>query len=168
MRLPCVAKGAFIAYDFYKLIGLGLSMRTWKLLFTVVLTMLYLPVAIAQQSPEGTWTMIDDKGDKRLEVNLRVQDGTLTGTIKSVYPQPGDTGFCSKCPGDFKDKPTQGLQFVWGMREVSADAWGGGQILDPKSGRIYSLKMTMDGNKLLVRGYFGLAMLGRTQVWLRH
>ena len=144
-------------------------MRTWKLLFTLVFAMFYQPAFAVQESPQGTWTMIDDKtGDKRLEVRLSIQDGILTGSIESVYPQPGDSGFCLKCPGDFKDKPTQGLQFVWGMKETSPGVWDGGQILDPKSGKIYSLKMTMKGDELNVRGYIGIAMLGRTQVWRRH
>ena len=42
-----------------------------------------------------------------------------------------------------------------------------GKIYDPKSGKTYSCKMTMAGEKLNIRGYVGLAILGRTTVWTR-
>lgn len=42
-----------------------------------------------------------------------------------------------------------------------------GKIYDPKSGKTYSCKMTMSGEKLNIRGYVGLSILGRTTVWTR-
>lgn len=42
-----------------------------------------------------------------------------------------------------------------------------GKIYDPKSGKTYSCKMTMSGDKLSIRGYVGLPMFGRTTVWTR-
>ncbi|MEY5003966.1 MAG: hypothetical protein RL678_1775, partial [Pseudomonadota bacterium] len=45
----------------------------------------------------------------------------------------------------------------------------GGEILDPANGKIYRCKMwtAEGGKKLNVRGFVGVAVLGRTQVWLR-
>ncbi len=142
-------------------------MKIWKQLLTVVLVMFYLPIAAAQ-SPVGTWTTIDDKtGQKRAIVELSVNNGTLSGTIKSIFPQPGDTGICSKCPGAFKDKPIKGLRFVWGLKDKGDGVWSDGQILDAKSGKIYHAKMTIKGDKLYVRGYVGISLFGRTQIWTR-
>lgn len=122
----------------------------------------------ASPSPEGYWTMIDDKtGKPRVLVNVIINDGILSGVIEDVYKQPGDKGVCSKCPGEFKDKPTHGLRFVWGLRESSPGLWDGGHILDPKTGKIYRVKMTIKSKKMYVRGYVGFSMLGRTQIWLR-
>lgn len=42
-----------------------------------------------------------------------------------------------------------------------------GKIYDPKSGKTYSCKMTLNGNTLNIRGYVGLPMFGRTSVWTR-
>lgn len=118
------------------------------------------------QTPDGLWTIFDDKtGQKRVIVNMNVSHGKLTGTIEKVYKQPGDTGLCTKCPGVFKDKSITGLQFVWGLQDEGQGVWGGGHILDPKTGKIYRAKITLDGNKLHVRGYIGFSLLGRTQVW---
>ena len=117
---------------------------------------------------EGNWAVVDDKtGEKRAVLHFVIKDGTLSGTIESVYAQAGDTGVCSACPGDFKDKLIQGLEIVWGLKEGNDGEWDGGRILDAQMGKIYRVKMSMKGDKLYVRGYIGLAMLGRTQVWER-
>lgn len=84
-----------------------------------------------------------------------------------MFPQPGDTGICSKCPGGFKGKKIQGIRFVWGLKKTGDNEWTGGHILDPKTGKVYRAKITMKGNKLYVRGYVGISILGRTQVWVR-
>ncbi|MFV0820876.1 DUF2147 domain-containing protein [Legionella micdadei] len=128
---------------------------------------MFMPVVLAQ-SPAGTWTTIDDStGQKRAVVNISESNGTISGTIVDVFPQPGDTGICEKCPGKFQGKPIKGLTFVWGLKDKGDGIWDGGQILDPKSGKIYRAKMTLEGNKLYVRGYIGISALGRTQVWVR-
>ncbi|HRD71092.1 MAG TPA: DUF2147 domain-containing protein [Legionella sp.] len=143
-------------------------MKVWKALCGVVFAVCYLPAVMAAQSPAGTWTTIDDKtGAKRAVVNISVSGGNLNGTIVKVYPQPGDTGVCSKCPGAFKGKKIQGLTFIWGLKDMGNGEWGGGSILDPKTGKVYKAKMTVKGNKLYVRGYVGVSMLGRTQTWVR-
>lgn len=142
-------------------------MNTRNMLFTFILTMGYLTAPFAQ-TPEGHWITVDEKtGERRAVIHFVLQDGTLVGSIAETYPLPGDTGICSKCPGDFKDKPIKGLQIAWGLKEKGDGEWGGGQILDAKTGKIYNVKMSVKGNKLYVRGYYGISMLGRTQVWER-
>ncbi len=125
-------------------------------------------ITIAAQTPAGNWTTIDDKtGQKRAVIRLSVSGNTLNGTIVKVYPQPGDSGTCKNCPGGFKNKPILGLRFLWGLKDKGNGVWEDGQILDPKSGKIYRAKITVQGNKLYVRGYVGISALGRTQVWVR-
>ena len=138
-------------------------------LIALLFGMLFLPLAIAApQSPTGNWTTIDDKtGKKRAVVRLDVVNNTLTGTIIRVFPQAGDTGICGKCTGQLKNKSIEGLQILWGLKDKGDGVWSGGQILDPKSGKVYRAKLTIKGSKLYVRGYVGLSMLGRTQIWKR-
>ena len=143
-------------------------MRTWKTILPIVLMLFYLTNSFSKDSPEGIWTTIDDiTGDKRAIVRLVIQDNILSATIEGVYPKPGDTGICSNCPGHFKDQPTKGMQFMWGLKESNPGDWDGGQILDAKTGKIYRVKMSVKGDKLYVRGYVGISMLGRTQIWIR-
>jgi uncharacterized protein (DUF2147 family) len=42
-----------------------------------------------------------------------------------------------------------------------------GKIYDPESGNTYSSRMERDGERLKMRGYIGVPMLGRTQYFLR-
>lgn len=127
----------------------------------------FMPLALAA-SPVGTWTTIDDKtGKKRAVVYISERGGKLYGTIQRTYKQAGDTGVCSKCPGRFKNKKIQGLTFLWGLKKSGQNSWTGGSILDPKNGKIYRAKATLKGNRLYVRGYIGVSLLGRTQVWVR-
>lgn len=119
-------------------------------------------------SATGSWTTIDDKtGTKRAVVKIADDGKTLNGTIIKVFSQPGDKGICTNCPGAFKDKRVVGLEFLWGLKPEGTNEWSGGSILDPKTGKIYKAKITLKGNKLYVRGYMGVSLLGRTQVWVR-
>lgn len=119
-------------------------------------------------SPVGQWTTIDDKtGVKRASVDISIHNHVLQGVIRKVYAQAGDRGICSKCPDQFKNKAIEGLTFLWGLRETSPHVWDGGYILDPKNGKIYRAKLRLKHHKLYVRGYVGIAMLGRTQIWVR-
>jgi uncharacterized protein (DUF2147 family) len=46
--------------------------------------------------------------------------------------------------------------------------WTGGRIYDPQNGKDYKCFMKLKDNKTLnVRGYIGISLLGRTEVWTR-
>lgn len=45
--------------------------------------------------------------------------------------------------------------------------WSNGTIYDPKNGKKYSCTITKSGEKLNVRGYVGISMLGRTAIWTK-
>jgi len=42
-----------------------------------------------------------------------------------------------------------------------------GHLYDPRSGRTYSGSMTAEGDQLKLRGYVGIKLLGRTEIWTR-
>lgn len=143
-------------------------MRT-KLL---ALLLLLLPLsAFAQNTPVGTWTTVDDKTQKPKSVVeiYQAKDGSLAGRVTEVLQSDrGPNPVCDKCSGDRKDKPVKGMVILWGIKQ-KGDVWEGGQILDPASGKVYSVKVTPvdDGKKLEVRGFMGFSLLGRTQTWQR-
>jgi uncharacterized protein (DUF2147 family) len=43
--------------------------------------------------------------------------------------------------------------------------WAEGTIYDPLNGKTYSCKMKMQGSKLEIRGYIGVPLFGRTEIW---
>lgn len=61
-----------------------------------------------------------------------------------------------------------GMNLMRGFTYDEDNEWVDGEIYDPKSGKTYSCKMTLiDKNKLDVRGYVGISLIGRTDSWTR-
>jgi len=120
-------------------------------------------------SPAGLWKTFDDRSHRpRGLIRLYEKDGAMFGQIQASYDPKEAAEVCEKCDADRKDKPIIGLVVVRDMRKRGAD-YTGGNILDPETGWIYRCKMTLEdgGRRLVVRGYLGLSLLGRSQVWLR-
>ncbi len=124
--------------------------------------------SLLAQSPVGLWKNIDDEtGEAKAEIEIYEQNGILYGKIVKLLKKEEPEPRCTKCPGEFKDKPIEGLQIMWGLKK-DGNAYKDGKILDPKKGSIYGCKIELvDANKLKVRGYLGFSALGRTQYWYR-
>jgi uncharacterized protein (DUF2147 family) len=124
----------------------------------------------AQMTPVGRWHTIDDKTNEvKSEIVITEQAGVLTGRVDKLLRKGADQAArCTECSDDRKDKPILGMDIVRGARKAEGkDVWEDGKILDPESGRNYSLRMTPveGGAKLEVRG--SIAFIGRTQTWVR-
>ena len=128
-------------------------------------------VAMAQNTPVGSWTTIDDETGKPKSVVeiYEARDGSLAGRVDEILQSDrGPNPVCDKCTGANKDKPVKGMVILWGIKQ-KGNTWEGGKILDPASGKVYSVKVTPTegGSKLEVRGFMGFSLLGRTQTWVR-
>ncbi len=126
---------------------------------------------LAAPSPLGHWRTIDDKtGKPKSLVSLYSEDGRLYGRIDSLFPAPGKDPdpICDKCPGDFHNKRVKGIRFLWGLSS-DGDEWTGGEVLDPANGKTYRCKIKVNGDNrsLVIRGYIGISLLGRSQTWER-
>ena len=122
-------------------------------------------------SPVGLWRNVDDvSGKPRALIRITESNGTLQGKIEKVFRAPSEdrNPKCEKCEGALKNAPVIGLAILSGLKTEGAE-YTGGQILDPDNGKIYSSKihLTDGGKKLNVRGYIGVSMLGRSQIWER-
>ena len=61
-----------------------------------------------------------------------------------------------------------GSEILNGFTYEELGAWEGGTIYDPKTGKTYSCKISlMNRDKINVRGFVGISMLGRTETWSR-
>ena len=147
-------------------------MKNFRWVLSCVLAAGLVVVAAAEtDSPAGLWKTIDDKtGKERSLVRIVENNGIFEGKVEKIFEQSDDdpNHLCKKCEGERKDKPIIGMTFLWGLKK-DGDQYGGGEILDPKNGKIYRAKMrlTEGGRKLEVRGYIGLSLFGRSQTWLR-
>jgi len=45
--------------------------------------------------------------------------------------------------------------------------WTDGTIYDPQNGKTYKCKISLSGTSLSIRGYIGISLLGRTELWTR-
>jgi uncharacterized protein (DUF2147 family) len=59
-----------------------------------------------------------------------------------------------------------GLELLTGFSYTS-DIYSGGEIYDPETGKTYACKMSLEGDKLKVRGYVGISLFGRTEYFER-
>ncbi len=138
------------------------------LLFSAAVLPSYASDAI---SPVGLWRTIDDEtGKAKSLVRITEVNGELQGTIEKLFREPNEdqTPRCDKCTGDKKDKPVIGMMIMTGLKH-DGKIYAGGEITDPKNGKMYKCKMWTEeqGKKLHVRGFIGMALLGRTQIWVR-
>jgi len=128
--------------------------------------------AFAQtDSPVGTWQTIDDHtGQPKALVQISQDaNGTLSGkVIKGLNPNDQPDKRCTACTDARKGQPILGMTIISDMKK-DGDNWDGGQILDPENGKLYKCKMHVEdgGQKLVVRGYIGVSLLGRSQTWIR-
>jgi uncharacterized protein (DUF2147 family) len=147
-------------------------MKPFILFLQTFLLAIAIPLYAADlSSPVGKWMTIDDKSGKPGGI-IRIEqiDGEYRGWIEKIFPDPDEdpNPTCQLCGGERKNKPVVGLNFMWGITK-QGEEYRGGEILDPRSGRIYRARMKLEdgGKRLNVRGFIGVSLLGRSQVWHR-
>lgn len=130
--------------------------------------------AVAQNNPssvEGFWQHKNSKGQPEAWFRIQQRNGVYEGQIVKMFPKPGEdptTFRCTGCEGDQKNAPVLGITFIKGMKRKGM-RYEEGTILDPRDGSVYSAEMELsrDGQKLSVRGYLGISLFGKTEVWDR-
>jgi uncharacterized protein (DUF2147 family) len=130
-------------------------------------------LAFAQSaSPAGLWKTIDDSTQKEKSL-VRIVDngGVFSGKVEKIIdPDAPKDAVCKECSDERKGQPIVGMTIIRNVKASDDKAvFSGGDILDPKNGKIYKVKLTLidGGTKLDVRGYIGFSLLGRTQTWTR-
>ncbi|RFC83787.1 DUF2147 domain-containing protein [Acinetobacter sichuanensis] len=128
---------------------------------------------VSAQDITGSWQTIDDKtGATKGIVEIKKEsNGTYSGVIVHITPHIGyqPKEFCINCPAPYTNKPILGMKAITDLKAINNYEYENGKILDPNIGRIYKLKvkMSQNGTKLNVRGYYGFSTIGRNQTWIR-
>ena len=117
---------------------------------------------------EGKWKTIDDEtGQAKSIVEIYEKSGKIYGKVVEILRADHKKDVCSECEGTEKNKPIQGMVIINGLKK-DGNEYNGGTILDPTSGKKYKCYISLDSaDKLKLRGYVGISLMGRTQYWIR-
>jgi len=67
-----------------------------------------------------------------------------------------------------RNRPILGLQIMKGLTPEGNNRWENGTCYDPDNGKSYKCKMRLASpNRLELRGYIGVSLIGRTSVLTR-
>lgn len=117
----------------------------------------------------GVW--LSGSGKARIKI-YKSSDGKYQGKIVWLREPkyPDGTVKVDKQNPDESKRSTQ-LMGLQNLRDFVFDGegkWVDGKIYDPENGSDYSCKMELtDENTLEVRGFIGISLFGRTDVWKR-
>jgi uncharacterized protein (DUF2147 family) len=118
-------------------------------------------------SPLGTWTNQEKEakfeiykcGDKLCGKITWLKEPMREGKPKTDINNPDKK---------LQSQPVVGLVFLKGFEYDENNKWDDGSIYDPKSGKTYSSYMQMlSKDKIEVKGYIGISLIGRSQIWTR-
>jgi uncharacterized protein (DUF2147 family) len=147
-----------------------------------LVAVLGLATVSAADKVEGLWKSIDEKGKTTAAWRIYQKDAVLYGEIITV-PGQSDATIAKDCKPSYRGFPVSGevnkmtvinTPFIYGLKMKAEGKWEGGNIIDPKDGKLYQCKIVFhaaDGSRyktdvLEMRGEIGFG-LGRSQFWER-
>jgi uncharacterized protein (DUF2147 family) len=139
----------------------------------IIVALLFLPLFFCAQSPEGDrilglWQTGSGKGRIQITKYSDKYGGKLVW-LREPNDEAGKPKLDIKNPDEKKRKnPKLGLNNLLGFTYKGDGEYEDGTIYDPENGKTYKCVMNLvDENTLKVRGYIGITMIGRTDIWTR-
>lgn len=142
-----------------------------KLIGAVAFAAAVAPLYAAEPTAVGLWEQVDEKsGQAESWFRITERNGVYEGAIVKIFFKPGEdpNWVCDRCEGAERGAPVLGLTLIKGMHRNGLK-YDDGTIMDPRDGSVYRalMQLSPDGRKLEVRGYLGISLFGRSQVWNR-
>ena len=116
----------------------------------------------------GTWVTGSGKGHVEIYKQGDQYFGKLVW-IKEPMTEQGTPKLDKNNPdAKLRNQPLMGLVNLRNFKYGGDNEWEDGRVYDPEKGKDYSCQMTLtDPNTLEVRGYIGISLIGRTDIWKR-
>ena len=123
----------------------------------------------------GIWNTTDSKSQVQIFREKEKYFGKIISLKEPNVPADGKSGLAGKPKTDYhnpkpelRQRPIIGLQIMSDFVPAGRNRWTSGIVYDPESGKTYKCKLSLVGtNRLEVRGYVGVSLLGRTVTWTR-
>jgi uncharacterized protein (DUF2147 family) len=112
----------------------------------------------------GTWITQNKDGIVAISI---ATSGALEGRI--VAGRSDAKRLDEKNPDPaLRTRPLLGTVMLQGFHYVGDGRWTGGTIYDPNNGKTYSCNLELaQPDTLRIRGYVGMPLFGRTEMWTR-
>lgn len=125
--------------------------------------------SVSAQSVFGKWKTVDDRtGKPKGVIEIFKKDGLMYGKVVEILEKGKENVKCTKCDGELKDKPVEGMEIITAGEKNEDGEWKGKRLFDPEQAMTFRFKIWLNPDnpdELKVRGY--LAFIYRTQTWLR-
>jgi uncharacterized protein (DUF2147 family) len=117
------------------------------------------PVFGLWKNGDATFEIFDNNGKLGARIVSLREPKTPEGKAKTDVHNPDSSKH---------DRSILGLVFMSGFVPAGPGRWDHGTIYDPKSGNTYSCNLELENpDKLKVRGYIAVSLIGRTEIWTR-
>jgi len=152
-------------------------MKRFLVVLPLAITLIMASPAAAQKPDAigGTWW----NEEKDAQIEVYPCEGKFCGKIIMLkepnYPADDPKGMAGKPKVDRenpeasqRESPILGMNLVWGFTHSGENLWEGGFIYNPRDGKTYKCKMTLENpDQLKVRGFIGISLIGKTNIWTR-
>ena len=145
-------------------------MKKWFIFFALIISTQSLFAQNDANQIIGTWLTGSGQGKIEIYKNGAHYQGKIVWISEPIDPVTNKPKTDTKHPDSkLHTRPILGLVNLWGFSYNEKDnSWEHGYIYDPKNGKEYKCIITSkDKNTLNVRGYIGISLIGRTDVWTR-
>jgi uncharacterized protein (DUF2147 family) len=123
----------------------------------------------------GLWHTADNRSDVKIYRRGDRYFGQILRLKEPNWPADDKQGMGGKPKTDrynpdasLRARTIVGIEFMTDFVFAGDHLWKDGKIYDPEAGKTYRCKMTLvSSNRLDVRGFIGVSLIGRTSAWTR-
>lgn len=122
---------------------------------------------VQSQEVTGRWENRNEEGKVNSIIEVFEKNGKIYGKVDRIMREEDRDRLCTKCEGNLKNVPVEGMELMQGL-EKEGEEYVGGTIVDPKTGKEYRCKIWLDEDNpdiLKIRGY--ISLFYKTKTWRR-